>query len=250
MKPFNRSLGAITSALMVIFWNVPGAVGKPVSILNKGVPGQTVLEGLARFDRDVSQARADHLVLFFGINDACNQNIPKESFRRGLQGIVDKARKHGVRTIVMVIPNPVLNEYIAERHRGHPFVADLNAHLGAYREIIRAVARERKCGLVDLNAAINSRGGASTTSTSLIRNEANSSSRDGVHLTPEGYQVLAELVAPALKEVVRPGDTVVCLGDSLTYGVHVDGAGTSSGDTYPAKLSELLNSEQKILGNP
>jgi lysophospholipase L1-like esterase len=226
------------------------AAEESITVLNKGVPGQTILEGLARFDRDVVQAKADHLVLFFGINDACNQNIPTESFRRGLATAVDKARKQGVRTIVLVIPNPVLNEYIAERHGTHPFVADLDAHLGTFREIVRTVATDKQCEVVDLNAAVNSRGGASTDGTSLLRNEANSGNRDGVHLTAEGYQVLAELVAPILKDRVKAGETVVCLGDSVTFGVHVEGAGTSTGDTYPGKLSQLLNSSSGKANTP
>ena len=75
----------------------------------------------------------------------------------------------------------------------------------------------------------------------LIRNEANSNSKDGIHLREEGYRLMAELFAPIFQGKVKPGQVVVCLGDSLTYGAHVDGQGTSRGHTYPAYLQLLLN---------
>ncbi|VAX41983.1 hypothetical protein MNBD_PLANCTO02-1114, partial [hydrothermal vent metagenome] len=62
-----------------------------------------------------------------------------------------------------------------------------------------------------------------------------------VHITPNGYQKFAELFIPVLKGKIKSGDVVVCLGDSITYGAHVKGAGTINGETYPAWLSVYLN---------
>lgn len=75
----------------------------------------------------------------------------------------------------------------------------------------------------------------------MIRNEANSKSKDGVHLREDGYRLMAKLFVPIFRNKVKPGQVVVCLGDSLTYGAHVDGHGTSRGRTYPAWLWLLLN---------
>ena len=39
---------------------------------------------------------------------------------------------------------------------------------------------------------------------------------------------------------VKAGDTVVCFGDSLTFGSGVKGAGTTEGEAYPAVLRRLF----------
>ena len=62
-----------------------------------------------------------------------------------------------------------------------------------------------------------------------------------MHLTADGYQLLADTVAKVLSGKVKDGDIVVCFGDSLTYGTAMEGAGTSTGETYPAVLRMKLN---------
>ena len=36
---------------------------------------------------------------------------------------------------------------------------------------------------------------------------------------------------------------VACVGDSITYGQYMTGAGTADGDAYPGQLRSLLNNE-------
>ena len=76
---------------------------------------------------------------------------------------------------------------------------------------------------------------------SLIRNKANAKSLDGVHLTQEGYRLMAEMIAGLLKDTVKPSDVVVCFGDSITLGAGMKGQGTAFGETYPAWLAVCLN---------
>jgi lysophospholipase L1-like esterase len=57
-----------------------------------------------------------------------------------------------------------------------------------------------------------------------------------VHLTAAAYALLGQSVFEAIGSRVQAGETVVCFGDSLTFGAGVQGAGTASCETYPAAL--------------
>ena len=78
-------------------------------------------------------------------------------------------------------------------------------------------------------------------SASLLRCEANGGGHDGVHLTIAGNRLLGVTVAQALGSVVASGDVIACMGDSVTYGQYMTGAGTATGDTYPGVSSATLN---------
>ena len=214
-----------------------------VRVVNRGVGGATTRDGLARFAKDVEQVKPDHLIIYFGINDSANSGklVPLEEFGRNLQTMIDRARAVGTESIVLVTMNPIIAEYWRLRHPKHPRREDIDAHMAAYDRVIRKVAEKNALPVADLRKLVEERGGATTAKQSLVRNEANSKSQDGVHLREEGYRLMAELFVPILKQRVKPGQVVVCLGDSLTYGAHVDGHGASRGHTYPARLRELLH---------
>lgn len=216
---------------------------KPVVVLNRGAGGASTRDGLARFARDVEKVRPDHLVIYFGVNDSANSGklVPLDEFRRNLQAMIDRARAAGTESIVLVTMNPIIPEYWRLRHPGHPRRDHIDAHMARYDSAIRKVAEANQLPIADLRKLIEKRGGATTAPESLIRNEANAKSKDGVHLREEGYRRMAELFVPILRDKVKAGDIVVCLGDSLTYGAHVEGQGTSRGRTYPAWLRLLLN---------
>ena len=215
---------------------------REITVLNRGVGGNSSRDGLARFQRDVESVHPQHLLLYFGINDALNSAklVPVAEFRRNLQAMIDRARQVGVGTVVLTTPNPIVSSYVRARHPKHP-EADLEAHLGAYAGVVRDLARGNGLLLADLGEAIRRQGAAPDEARSVIRNQANSGSADGVHLTPAGYRLLASLYADLLADKVRPGDVVLCFGDSITWGANVPGAGSVRGQTYPAWLWYLLN---------
>ncbi|MEW6360057.1 MAG: GDSL-type esterase/lipase family protein [Planctomycetota bacterium] len=212
-----------------------------VLVVNKGVGGNSTRDGLARFERDVIETRPDHLILYFGMNDAGNSKklVPLDEYVRNMQTMIDRARAAGVKTIVLVTLNPVIIDYWASRHPTHP--NKTQAHFDAYDAAVRALAEKNGLPLADLRALVNERGGAAMDAGCLIRNEANSRAKDGVHLTAEGYRLMAGIFPPIFKDRIKPGQTVVCFGDSITYGSGIKGAGTACGATYPAWLWLHLN---------
>ena len=216
---------------------------EPVIVVNRGVGGANTRNGLARFAKEVERVKPDHLIIYFGINDSANSGklVPLDEFGRNLQTMVDRARAVGTESIVLVTMNPIVVEYWVLRHPNHPHKHDIDTHMARYDRAIRKVAESNGLPVADLRQLVEDRGGATPANDSLIRNEANSKSKDGVHLREDGYRLMAGLFEPIFKNRVKPGDVVVCLGDSITFGAHMAGQGTSRGRTYPAWLWLLLN---------
>ncbi|MBI4976964.1 MAG: hypothetical protein HZC28_05745 [Spirochaetes bacterium] len=219
--------------------------GKQISVkvINKGIGGNNTTQGLARFDKDVVGIHPSVVVLYFGMNDAVNSmnSVPVEKYRENLSAMIARARAAGITPVLMTI-TPVIESYVLARHKKEYFENDPpNAKVKRYNDVIKSIAAEQLLKLVDLNAIFVSRGEPSEGASSLLKNKANLKAPDGVHYTPEGYRAVAESAFAVVRELVKKGDTVVCLGDSLTFGAGAKGAGAVDGETYPAVLFRLLN---------
>jgi lysophospholipase L1-like esterase len=159
-----------------------------------------------------------------------------------MRAMIGKLSDNGVKSIILATLNPIIEVYVKERHPQHPRRADLQGCLTEYDQVIRKVAGECGCALVDLRKIIMDNGGPEISPGCLVRCEANGGGRDGVHLVASAYEELGKAVGGVLKSVIRGGETIVCFGDSLTYGVHVVGEGKTEGGSYPAVLQRMLNS--------
>lgn len=62
-----------------------------VKILNRGVPGDTALDGFSRIKRDVSRDRADLVLVQFGLNDAYTGFSPDE-FEANMERIINELK--------------------------------------------------------------------------------------------------------------------------------------------------------------
>lgn len=108
------------------------------------------------------------------------------------------------------------------------------------------LAADRDLIFIDLQSEFIARGLPRHNADEVIMNVMNSGYADGVHPTAEGYAFIGKLIYDRLlKEKLFHKDIkIVCFGDSITYGSRVEGAGTSTGDTYPAVLLRLI--EQSV----
>lgn len=212
-----------------------------IVVFNKGIPGNNSEQGLQRFQKDVLDCKPNHLVLYFGINDALNTKkiLPVDQFVENMQSMINLALTNGVQTVVLVTPNLVIDKYIAMRHPNHP--GNFQECLNDYDTAIRKLATKNNLLLADLRKLCENHVPVDSI-TSLVRNETNSNSIDGTHLTKKGYEQLAQTISSLLYDRVKPGEKIVCLGDSITFGVRMNGAGTATGETYPAVMATLLNS--------
>ena len=178
-------------------------------------------------------------IVMIGTNDVTwdKKRIPADQYEKNLDNLVDGLQKGGARVILVTIP-PCVPEYVAARAKDPPEVRDrLNATIDDFNARVKRVAERRHAVLVDYHAHFpKNYAGAE----SLLRNQANSNGTDGIHPTAEGYRHLARLLADAIRAHKLPVARVVCCGDSITYGAHMNGQGTTTGDTYPAFLRALL----------
>ena len=165
-----------------------------------------------------------------------------------MYGMVNQAIAAGVRKVFLVGIHPINAAYVASRHPTHPQLLRLQDYLGEYNAAVAEVATATGATFIDWRARFLEESPGTTLDdatannvNSLLRCVANTNDDDGVHLTTTGNQFLGVKVAQALSSVVVSGDKIACMGDSVTFGYLMTGAGTATGNTYPAVLSTTLN---------
>ena len=132
---------------------------------------------------------------------------------------------------------PVYEPYLLTRHspdfykpEGHP------GRLAQMNKCIGDVAGNNHISCIDLHHIFISIGNIGLDKSSLIKNEANSNTQDGLHPTADGYRVIALSVYQSILRHSLPVRNIVCFGDSITLGDGVDG-----GYNYPSYLKKLLS---------
>jgi lysophospholipase L1-like esterase len=134
-----------------------------------------------------------------------------------------------------------VEEHLFTRHPRELYPETPNERLRQANKIIREVAAEFDCKLVDLDPVFAPGTWEEGNPDGLLRTVAASGKPDGVNVNEIGAERIAEAVAETVKSLSLPGGRVICLGDSITYGGDLPGAGTAEGETYPAFLSQILN---------
>lgn len=130
---------------------------------------------------------------------------------------------------------------VGTRHGEETFAdASPDQRIATGNAAIREIASAERLPLIDLNRILTAIGEPGESATSLLRNQLNSNSADGVHPTRDGYLVIATAVFQKIQALEKTPERVLCFGDSITYGAGMQGAGTVEGETYPGMLARLL----------
>jgi lysophospholipase L1-like esterase len=204
------------------------------SVINAGVGGNRSSALLSRLEKDVLSRRPTVVVLMVGTNDRLNSGgfVDAKNYRKNVETLVDRIRQGGSK-VLLVTPPPCIPELLFTRHDPRKF-ADQSPEerMKEVRSILLDIAKEQSVPLVDFHEHLVQMKIADNQKESVIRNVANSGVNDGVHLTPRGYELLAQLIAEKIKTAKLPASKVVCFGDSLTKG--------SAKANYPDYLDEIL----------
>jgi lysophospholipase L1-like esterase len=104
--------------------------------------GHTVPDLLKRVDKDVIAKKPTIVVIQIGCNDA--RRIPKETFKTGLEELIDRLRKADIQVIQCSLTS------VGEKHDG---TNKDDAKLEEFAEIGRQVARAKRVPLNDLRKA-------------------------------------------------------------------------------------------------
>jgi acyl-CoA thioesterase-1 len=205
---------------------------KRVTVVNAGIGGQNSLQGRERFQHDVVAAHPRYVLIYFGMNDTCNEPrfLTQKQFIENIAWMVNTARAHHILPVLSTIQH-VDVQRLMKRHRASSFAAEgPNAKIDRYNSALLGLALRKKIALLDFTKALDDVGGP-TTSISI----------DGVHLTADGYRLLASSFLHAIPATLHPGDLIVCIGDSLTYGTPLRTTDHDSDQTYPAQLEQIAN---------
>lgn len=210
-------------------------------VLNKGFPGNNVSNLLRRLRRAVLKHKPDLVIIMIGTNDMVNPRkmLSYQVFREKLRLVVDSIRKNGA-SVLLLAPPDVDEGYLYARHGRDKYEIPPNKKMDSVRSIIHGISEMQHCMYLDIDSLFASRHSPDRTISSLIRNEANSGKKDGVHPTAAGYRLMAESIFSFLKSKGVSYKRIICFGDSITFGAFVSGQGTTRGDTYPAILKDLL----------
>lgn len=76
------------------------AAALPIPVVNAGIAGETIADGLRRLERDVLSQEPRLVVVFFGGNDFLRR-IPREETRRNLELTVERIQEAGAMVVLV-----------------------------------------------------------------------------------------------------------------------------------------------------
>ena len=156
--------------------------------INAGVAGDTAAGMRKRLERDVLPRRPDRVALSVGINDVL-RNVSPADYEADVVAISERLKRE---RIPMILLTPTI---LGPRH------AEAERRLEAYIEILRRLASKEGYVVADVHDRMRE---ARAAAKELLE-------PDQVHLTFEGYRVMARAVLDALgrSDLAVPGELVL-----------------------------------------
>lgn len=160
--------------------------GREIQALNCGGSGNTSKHMLDRLDRDVIDKKPQVMVLSAGVNDV--YQITVDEYKTTMTNIVDKAQAAGIKVVLLTPSMTGEDTWITNAN---------NIKLIPFLDVVRNLAKEKNCILVDINAEMHK-----------IFDEHNSKldpaapkhlyiTVDGTHMSPVGNQMFARCILTA-----------------------------------------------------
>ncbi len=228
----------LLGASFLSFEAISQTENQPSEIINSGIGGNNTVDLLARIEKDCLVHKPDLTILMVGTNDMNSKKyIPILDYEQNMRKIIEMILKNNSKILIMNLL-PVYEPYLMTRH--NPEFYQPEGHAGRktkMNELIKNLAFEYKLSFLDLHHIFEKVGNVSLDASSLIKNEVNSQTKDGLHPTPDGYRVMGISVYQEIVHQKLPTKKIVCFGDSITIG-----DGKPEGANYPAYLKKLLNS--------
>ncbi len=153
------------------------ANGIKATAIPAGISGHKSDQMLARLEKDVLSKKPDWMTLSCGVNDVWHgaKGIPLDQYKVNITKIVDQCQAAGIK--VMILTSTMIGEDAPNPN---------NQKLAPYNAFLIELAKEKKCALADLNAAMQ----AELTAAGADRKDK-MLTRDGVHMNPAGNMMMA-----------------------------------------------------------
>jgi lysophospholipase L1-like esterase len=181
-----------------------------------GWGGETAAGFQKRMKNDTLRFKPTLITTCFGMNDGGYGPLTRERadlYRTSQQQIVDKAKKAGVRTIIVGSPGCV----DTDRFRGPKFSAVYNKTLGELRDIAREVAETNRIAFADVHTPMMD---AMKKAKEKYGKEYHVGGADGVHPDANGHLVMAYAFLKALGCDGEIGKIKVDLGSNKANAEH------------------------------
>ena len=169
-------------------------IGSNYELIGAGIGGNKAYDLYLRMDDDVLSKKPEAVVIWVGVNDVWHKRTygtgtDADKFEKFYNAIIKKLKANN---ISVVICTPAA---IGEKT---DFSNELDGDLNKYSEIIRTIAKNNNCPLIDLRKAF--------LTYNLTNNKENKESgiltTDRVHLNEKGNQFVAEEMYKVLSQSV------------------------------------------------
>lgn len=169
-------------------------IGSSYELIGAGISGNKVYDLFLRMDDDVLSKKPDAVVIWVGVNDVWHKRTSgtgtdADKFERFYNAIIKKLKSNNV---AVFICTPAA---IGEKT---DFTNELDGDLNKYSEIIRNIAKNNNCPLIDLRKAF--------LNYNLANNKENKESgvltTDRVHLNEKGNQFVADEMYKVLSQSI------------------------------------------------
>lgn len=158
-----------------------------LQIVNRGLPGDTTVNMLSRFRRDVLQLRPRIIVILGGLNDL--DHTPLSTIEQNLTAMSQMAREHKIQVLLATLP-PARGANAPGISTHQPPDADL---IGALNAWLRSFAVQNHFTLVDYYSVLADDRG--------IYREGLTT--DGIHPTLAGYARMESLLRQAINSSLK-----------------------------------------------
>lgn len=154
-----------------------------------GISGHKSNDMLARVERDVLDKKATVMTLSCGVNDVWHgaNGVPLEKYKENITALIDKVQAAEVKPVILT--STMIFEDPANAQ---------NQALAPYNDFLRTLAKERKLPLADLNSQMQEAIKTGKAANAPKPNSSNYLTRDGVHMAPQGNQMMAIGILSAL----------------------------------------------------
>lgn len=167
-------------------------IASQYELTGAGIGGNKVYDLYLRMDDDVLSKNPDVVVIWVGVNDVWHKatfgtGTDPDKFQKFYTAIINKLQAKKIR-VILCTPST-----IGEKS---DFTNQQDGDLNKYSQIIRDLAKNYRCGLVDLREVFHSY--------ELKNNPSNKEKGiltiDGVHLNEQGNQLVADKMLEVLME--------------------------------------------------
>ena len=169
-------------------------IGNNYELIGAGIGGNKAYDLYLRMDDDVLSKKPDAVVIWVGVNDVWHKRTSgtgtdADKFEKFYNAIIKKLKANN---IAVLICTPAA---IGEKT---DFTNELDGDLNKYSELIRNIAKNNNCPIIDLRKAF--------LSYNLANNKENKESgiltTDRVHLNEKGNQFVADEMYKVLSQTV------------------------------------------------